>query len=84
MGENDLVHFRKQTPKREKAYPKMGENSVKNFQNQGIPPSPGRAANAHSPIHIFIYLNIYLICIKALEKKFEFVNDMNVKDLNIV
>ncbi len=31
-AENDLLHFRKQTPKQEKAYPKMGENSVKIFK----------------------------------------------------
>ncbi len=36
IGENDLLHFWKQTPKREKAYLKMGENSVKIFKSRGI------------------------------------------------
>jgi hypothetical protein len=37
IGENDLLHFRKQTPKRETAYLKMGENSVRIFKSRGIP-----------------------------------------------
>jgi len=40
MGENDLLHFRKKTSKREKAYPKMGENPVKIFKSRGGVPSP--------------------------------------------
>ncbi len=42
IGENDLLHFRKKTSKREKAYPKMGEGIPQNgrkfsqnFQKQG-------------------------------------------------
>jgi len=72
MGENDpkrekmtLSTFgkkpqngRKPTPKWEKAYPKMGENSVKIFKSRGGVPSPKLPrSRRHCAAHIYFDIN---------------------------
>ena len=84
IGENDLLHLRKNIPKREKAYHKMGETipqngrkSHQNFLKQGglpppppPPPPPGRAATENNKrMSRTLKIRFFFAYLKILLKK---------------